>query len=258
MAAVDRTRQTLVTLKKELTKLAGELAPSIREPAFISWWTRVQLVLPRALGQQHPITQRVLAVQWEKPMMIGGRAFPFGHLSQAAAREVIGLLDAAVHELDWLSAESGAFDAAGVDPELWEFVAVDVQAAHWGKAVSQTALFTEDRVRRWTGQPTEMVGVDLMTAVLGPSGTFRLGDTEEERKGWHLLAMGLVKAVRNAAGHRLQNRPDHRRYALGALGAASLLLTQLRFQHGDRLVDRSPAHPDATRHGQTPIPDSPG
>lgn len=78
----------------------------------------MQLVLPRALGQQDPITQRVLAVQWEKPMMIGGRAFPFGQFSDATAREVIGLLDAAVHELDWLAAESGAFDAAGVDPEL--------------------------------------------------------------------------------------------------------------------------------------------
>ena len=114
----------------------------------------MQLVLPRALGQQHPITQRVLAVQWEKPMMIGGRAFPFGQFSDATAREVIGLLDAAVHELDWLAAESGAFDAAGVDPELWAFVAADVQAAHWGKAVSQTALFTEDRIRRWTANRT--------------------------------------------------------------------------------------------------------
>ena len=91
-----------------------------------------------------------------------------------------------------------------------------------------------------------------MTAVFGPSGTFRLGDTEEERKGWHLLAMGLVKAVRNAVGYRLQNRPDHRRYALGAIGASSLLLTQLRFEYGDRLVDRSPAHPDAAPSGQPP------
>lgn len=100
MAAIDRTRQTLVTLKKELTKLAGELAPSTRGSAFISWWTRVQLVLPRALGQDHPITQRVLAVEWDRPMTIGGRVFPFGHFSEAAAREVIGLLDAAVHGLD--------------------------------------------------------------------------------------------------------------------------------------------------------------
>ena len=40
-------------------------------------------------------------------------------------------------------------------------------------------------------------------------------------------------ALRNADTHRIQERDDHKRYAMGVVGTASLLLTQLRHQHGN-------------------------
>jgi hypothetical protein len=41
-------------------------------------------------------------------------------------------------------------------------------------------------------------------------------------------------AVRNVATHRIDLRDDAKRYAMGVLGAGSLLLTQLRYEHGNR------------------------
>jgi hypothetical protein len=40
-------------------------------------------------------------------------------------------------------------------------------------------------------------------------------------------------AVGNAVRHRIQLRDDAKRFAMGVLGAGSLLLTQLRHQHAN-------------------------
>jgi len=45
--------------------------------------------------------------------------------------------------------------------------------------------------------------------------------------------LGLAQAVGNVDRHRLQNRADAKRYAIGVLGVGSLLLTQLRFEHDE-------------------------
>ncbi|MGY2079719.1 TIGR02391 family protein [Modestobacter sp. SYSU DS0657] len=75
-------------------------------------------------------------------------------------------------------------------------------------------------------------------------GQYRLGATDAEREGWHLLARGIAMALRNPAAHRIVNRSDHRLFAFGVIGASSLLLTQLRFDHASHFIDLSPAHPD--------------
>jgi hypothetical protein len=46
--------------------------------------------------------------------------------------------------------------------------------------------------------------------------------------------MGFAMALRNVDTHRIQRRDDDKRYALGVLGTGSLLLTQLRYEHGNR------------------------
>ena len=81
----------------------------------------------------------------------------------------------------------------------------------------------------------------LMTAVYGENGDYRLGLTTGEKQGWHRLAMGISMALRNADAHRIQTRSDHKRYAMGVLGVSSLLLTQTRYEHGNRFKDTSPA-----------------
>jgi hypothetical protein len=51
-------------------------------------------------------------------------------------------------------------------------------------------------------------------------------------QGWQLFAQGIAQALRNVDAHRIQDRQDHKRYALGLVGACSLLLTQMRYEHG--------------------------
>jgi hypothetical protein len=79
-----------------------------------------------------------------------------------------------------------------------------------------------------------------MVRVFGPNGDFRLGHTDPEKEGWQLFAMGIFMACRNVDVHRPQKRPDLEQYAMGVLGANSLLLTQLRHEHGNRFQDTSP------------------
>jgi hypothetical protein len=105
---------------------------------------------------------------------------------------------------------------------------------------SGASIFTEDRIRRWAGRPANEVGEKLMTAVFGDHGDYRLGVTEAEKQGWHRFAMGASMALRNVDAHRLQSRTDHKLYAMGVLGASSLLLTQMRFDHGNHFHDTSP------------------
>lgn len=68
-----------------------------------------------------------------------------------------------------------------------------------------------------------------------------MGRTSGEKQGWHRLAMGIAMALRNVDAHRFQSRDDHKRYALGVLGTCSLLLTQMRYEHGNRFQDVGPA-----------------
>jgi Protein of unknown function (Hypoth_ymh) len=107
----------------------------------------------------------------------------------------------------------------------------------WTAVASLAATFVEDRFRVWTGLDQNAFGVNLMTKVLHPdTGVFPLGTAAAEREGWHQLGRGFMTACSNVDRHRIQSRDDLRRYAVGVLGTASLLLTQLRYQHGNRFI----------------------
>lgn len=127
------------------------------------------------------------------------------------------------------------FDETSIDPDLWDHISGLVVAGEWGKVASQTAIFTEDRVRTWAHRPETEVGEKLMSSVFGDYGRFRLGANDGERSGWHRLAMGISMALRNVDAHRIQNRGDHQRYAIGVVGVSSLLLTQMRYQHPNQV-----------------------
>ncbi len=243
MVSNDRIRKTLQELKSEIHWLALS-SSALEEPRFISWRSRTQSVLEKVLGAEHAITRNFASLRWAPATYRPERAWiERNEAFQPAAKRAEGYLDAALAELDWIS-DVGVLDAAGVDPELWQFVAADIEGENWGKAATQTTLFLEDRIRRWTAQPADLVGEKLSAKVFGPGSEYRLGLTDGEKDGWQLFAMGVFKALRNAAVHRIDDRPDHRRYVLGVLGACSLLLTQLRHEHSSRLHNVSSAMPD--------------
>lgn len=236
--ALPDAAKVLQDLREEI-ELIARVQPSISAQQYTSWKSRARSALERFLGNDHHITKAFVSIKWTPTIYKMGDQSAFINRFRSATEQARGYLDAAIHELDQLPA-TNALDSAGIDPELWAFVHTDIEGEHWGKTATQATLFLEDRIRKWTGQPAELVGVDLMKAVLGPGANYRLGRTDGEKDGWHQFARGIVMALRNAAAHRIEDRPDHRRYVLGVVGSCSLLLTQLRYEHGNRFDDLSP------------------
>ncbi len=122
---------------------------------------------------------------------------------------------------------------------LWNHVHYAVEANKWSAVASLTATFVEDYVRKKSNDPRDntgrrLVGTKLYSKVFNPSsGNIKLGDIDEpsEQEGWMNLANGLAMALSNVARHRIDERSDHKEYAIGVLGLGSLLLTQLDAQH---------------------------
>lgn len=237
---VDKAVEMLQALRDE----AMALPHSISSAEFNSWRQRTRSILTRAIGEGHAITQSFIGMSWTPMMYNMGDQTAFPRAFQRAVPKAQGLIDSAIFELEQLRDAADTADEASYDPELWEHVGSHVLAGEWVKLASQTAIFTEDRIRKWTGRPAEEVGEKLMTAVYGERGEYRLGLTDGEKQGWHRLAMGISMALRNADAHRIQSRLDHKRYAMGVLGVSSLLLTQTRYEHGNRFKDTSPASTD--------------
>ena len=228
----------LSALRDELAKLPR----STSSAEFNSWNLRTRSLLTLTLGENHHITKKFVDISWDPLVYVGGDPL-YSSLSAflEALPEAQGTLDAAIAELHLLAEVVPVADESGIDAELWEHIAPEVQAEAWGKVASQAAIFTEDRIRKWARRPVTEVGKDLAIAVFGPKGEYRMGLAEGEKQGWQLFAQGLAQALRNVDAHRIQERPDHKPYALGMVGACSLLLTQMRFEHGNRFHDTSSA-----------------
>lgn len=145
----------LIALRAE----SDTLPPDPRKAVSVSWRTRTQSTFGRALGERHHITDAFVALRWS-PMSYGT-----GDLIVSAFRRAMqqaqGLIDAAISELSTLEQDVALADEAGIDPELWAHVAPEVQAEAWGKVASQTAIFTEDRIRKWAGRPDSEIGETL-------------------------------------------------------------------------------------------------
>ena len=100
-----------------------------------------------------------------------------------------------------------------------------VEDGDWEKVAREAAVFLESKLRDWASVPLTVTGsVDVFKAAIGTSG-FVLGSSgrQSEQNGWRQLATGFALALRNPSGHRIADRPDAERYALGVLGTASLL-----------------------------------
>jgi hypothetical protein len=227
--------------KRELTDLREKLktlgAPESGE--FVAWELRVKSALARSLGEQHHITEEFGKVYWTGPSL--GDSASDARWFRRGLVNAGGILDAAIYEVEMLEDEVSVADESGIDAELWEHVAPEIRGEAWVKVARGALIFTEDRIRKWAGRPTHEVSQKLAVNIFGDGGNYRMGLTDSEKQGWQFIAQGIAQALRNVDTHRIQNRSDHKRYALGVVGACSLLLTQMRYEHGNRFQDTSPA-----------------
>jgi hypothetical protein len=198
--------------------------------------------MTRSLGPQHHITTAFQKVDYvyRGPYTAGMGDEPSRDAFVVGVRKAVGSIEAAIYELGLLTGDEEPVDQRAFDPELWHHVKGLVETEDWGKVASQTAIFVEHRVRTWTGHPKDAKGDDLLgkglwANILANDAEYRLGQRAGEWEGWRFLGMGFAQALSNVDRHRIQDRDDARRYAIGVLALGSLLLTQLRYEHQDIL-----------------------
>lgn len=229
-------------LIRELMDEAAAVRQSTGGARFESWRNKVDAVLCQALGEDSARTDAFRRLTFDLPVKAPHEMFGGAELA-SFRRDVLaaeGILEASLFEIEELAMATELSSSGACDSELWAHVVHSIDAEKWDQVASQAAIFTEDRVREWAGLPAGTVGKDLWVKVLHQTqGCFVLGMTESEREGWFFLGAGLGGAVRNTDTHRIQKRSDAKMYALGVLGLCSLVLTQLRNEHGNDFVIES-------------------
>lgn len=208
-----------------------------------AWKGKVRGVLVAVLGKDDHLVERFDKVRYSLSMWSTSTSdYYFDQARHDGVRNACGVIDAAIYQLRLQFEDDEPVDLRSFDPELWEHVKQLVEDADWGKVASQTAIFVEDRIRTWAGDPQSnkgetLVGKGLMAHVLSDTSDWRLGARAGEREGWRSLGVGFAQALSNVDRHRIQSRDDAQRYAIGVLGLGSLILTQLRHEHGDLIED---------------------
>jgi hypothetical protein len=210
-------------------------------PEHDSWKAKTDAVMARALGGDSTTLARFRRLSYHIGVYSGapGEAERDAMYFAAQVGRAVGLIDAAIYELS-LQGGDEPVDEHAYDTDLWAHVKTLVEDEEWGMVASQTAIFVENQVRTWAGSPQDkngnnLIGKALYVEVFGDASDYRLGRQASEREGWRALGIGFAQALSNVDRHRIQSRDDAKRYALGVLGLGSLLLTQLRFEHGDIL-----------------------
>jgi len=235
------------------------LAPDDSSQAFKTWRRKARIDLCHAFGDQDYHVSEFDRIHFTSrvgfSMSDAERRQGDFNAFEAGRKDAVGLLEGALYRVVTTTVSVDMSTAGSIDPELAEHVANLLRDEDWVKLPTQTVVFVEDTVRRWAELPADVTGKDLWVKVLHhKSGRYPLGETPGEREGWFQLGMGFSLAVRNASSHRIAERQDAKRYALGIVGTASLLLTQLKHDHGSEIAEaqatirRHPMTEDTAQH----------
>ncbi|MBO0596806.1 hypothetical protein I2485_15280 [Nesterenkonia sp. E16_7] len=223
-------------LRSRLLELIDE-TPRSDEESYLLWTSKVAHLLRLGFGSDSPqLHDFTRASKVRKPRMSSGTVY-YDKLRTEAVSRGKATMKGAVFALETASTHN-PLDDSSVDPELWQHVIGLVNNEDWGKIPSAVVIFVEDKVRTWAEDPPDknggsLIGKGLYNRAFADDGVLRLGKQGSEWEGWKMLGSGLSQAIGNVDRHRIQQRKDVKRYALGVLGLASLLLTQLRYERGD-------------------------
>lgn len=155
--------------------------------------------------------------------------------------EIKGLLERAVREVQRAGVSPDVLLVPAEDQfdyELWPHVRGLVELAEWNKLPGVVSTFVEGCVRRWADYDRTQYGAVMFAQAFNPKvpGPLVLGATPSEREGWRDLAVGMAKGIGGEVRHGVPERADLlKSYAVGCLGLGSLLLTQVRYEHPDRV-----------------------
>jgi len=155
---IERAIESLEALKLEA--LTAEVLEGGEH--FTAWQGKVRGVLTTALGKDDHLVERFDDVRYS--LTIWTTSTPDHYFDEArhgGIRNACGVMDAALYQLRLRVEDDEPVDLRSFDPELWEHVKQLVADQDWGKVASQTAIFVEDRIRTWAGDPKNNKGESL-------------------------------------------------------------------------------------------------
>jgi hypothetical protein len=168
----------------------------------VEWVAKASAVLRAAFGagsHQAQQFESVVEVRNER-YTTGNRLRDVDRWRLDAAQRGKGVLRAPIYTLETLTDDESPLDDASIDQDLWVHVQGLVVDNDWAKVPAAVAIFIEDRVRIWAGDPGQSngsatVGKALYAAALNDSGgPLRLGRQPSEWEGWRSLGVGLTPA----------------------------------------------------------------
>lgn len=211
-----------------------------------AWLRKCEGVFDGVFGFPNQYTEQIVKVNYSPSIWSDSTPEQvFVDVAKAGVARAAGIVEAALHYLELtLQPSEGEFAqdakeaALQYDPGLWNHVETAVEKEEWSTVAMLVAQYVEHHIREWSGidldakgQP--IVGKTLAIQAFSADGPLRLGRVGAEVEGWRNIASGFMMALSNVDRHRIQKREDLKRYALGVLGAGSLILTQVRYQHPD-------------------------
>lgn len=230
-------------LRKLKQQAADDQQVQASTPAHREWKAKVTAVLERSLGDDSSTVQQFMSLSYSIGIWTGGpgEAEQDARYFRERVQDAAALIEAAIYELE-LAVGAPAVEGSSYDSGLWDHVKHSIEEERWEQVASAAVIFVEDKVRRWAGNPLnkdggKLVGQALFVKALSTGGPLELGSQGNESEGWRNLGTGMVAALGNVDRHGIQERPDAKQYALGVLGLASLLLTQIRHRHPARTLN---------------------
>jgi hypothetical protein len=232
---VARCRSELDELESELMQWSQPNPPGLHH-----WRDRLYALIGEIRDPKDSLAIRLSGLRWSasrRPLIerVGSVGWADKEAFERDKATALDIIKTLRWDLDRMPPATAPFSDATVDPELWQHVKGLVEDGDWEKVAREAAVFVETKLRDWASVPPSVTGsVNVFKAAISADG-FVLGSEghASEVEGWRLLATGFALALRNPSGHRIADRVDAERYALGVLGTASLFLTQIRHEYGD-------------------------
>ena len=167
----DKAIQALEELKEE----ASGAGVTSGGEHFVAWQGKARGVLVAALGKDDHLVDRFDNISYSLGFWSSSTpASAFHDKRRSGIRNACGVIDAALYQLRLQIDDDEPVDLRSFDPELWANVKQLVEDEDWSKVASQTAIFVEDRIRSWAGDPQgtksePLVGKGLMASVFSVS-----------------------------------------------------------------------------------------
>lgn len=237
-----RAVAALQALRVEAKEVEFHFTPSDRT----AWLRKCEGVFEGVFGFPNKYTEQIVKIKYSPSLWSDSKPQRvFVDAARTGVLRAAGIVEAAIHYLeltlpsaDGPGARRSNDEGLQYDPGLWKHVESSVEKEEWSAVAMLVAQYVEHHVREWSGidldsngQP--VVGKNLAVQAFSHEGALSLGRVRAEIEGWRNLASGFMMALSNVDRHRIQDREDLKRYALGVLGTGSLILTQIQYQHPD-------------------------